>query len=319
MISNNTGKNIIGILGSGFGLYGYLPAVASNRNISIVLSEKYRHKFDVRPELAGFKENITWADETTMFNQINTLIVCLSPEDQFSSVIRALTYPNIRYLSLEKPLAINPLKSNELLNELIKSGKYYRIGYSFQYTAWGKKLLNIFSDSSPHKIRIDWHFLAHHYAQNLKNWKRYNSTGGGIIRFYGIHLIALLAHTRLCKILSSTVTCYLDDEICKWRAVFEVNSIHTIEIDLDSTVFLKEFVVKAERKAGSNNRKFEINMNDPFDEYMLLSDPQDRRVNAVKPIFDSLMEDDQQYYWNDIYKGVNLLWEQIEAASISLA
>ena len=312
MTLNNSDKNMVGILGSGFGLYGYLPAVAINRNNSIVLINESKHKFDARPELAEFKENVHWLDKDSFYEQIDTLVVCLSPEGQFSSVTCALNYPNIRYLALEKPLAINPAKSHELLGALIKSGKHYRIGYNFQYTNWGKALLDMFNDPNPRKVKIDWYFRAHHYVQNLKNWKRYNSTGGGTIRFYGIHLIALLAHVGSCKILSSSSFSHSDDEIYRWCARFEVNSIHTMEIDIDAKASVNKFVIETEAKSYKDDMKTRVSMNDPFDEYVSSSGVQDRRVGVVKPVLDSLKEDDQQYYWNNIYYKVNSLWEQIE-------
>jgi len=312
----NSSENNTGILGSGFGLYGYLPAIVLNDDSAAVfLLNKDRYKFEDRSELADFKDNIHWADEDTFYKQINTLVVCLSPEGQFLAVIRALAHANIKNLLLEKPLAVNTSKANELLSSLIKSTKNYRIGYNFQYTTWGKSLLAELNDFTPKVIRIGWNFFANHFAKDLETWKRYNKTGGGVIRFYGIHLIALFAHANSCEILSSVCLCYSDEEIYKWQTTLKVNQIHMVEIDLNSASADNKFTVEILGQSAMSIMNIADNLNDPFDEYLSIPAKQDRRVNVIKPILNSFKEHDQQY-WNNVYKQVNYLWEQVENINI---
>ena len=42
------------IIGSGFGLYGYLPAIIKLHKKGVVLPEKYKEKILLRPELKEF-------------------------------------------------------------------------------------------------------------------------------------------------------------------------------------------------------------------------------------------------------------------------
>ena len=292
-ILNNHYKNKTGIIGSGFGLYGYLPAIAGDKNNSIVLLEKYRQKFNSRKELTEFNEVISWAgDEASLYESVDNLVVCVSPEGQFEVVKQVIGYPNIAHLALEKPLAVDPEKSGRLLNDLIESGKYYRIGYNFQYTGWGKELLSALSNDVPCHINIDWHFMAHHYAKNLENWKRYSDSGGGVIRFYGIHLIALLGHVKECRIVSSSSTGYSGNDVYEWSAQLQVNSIHTLAVNVNSAAAETKFIVSTGGE-GVNN---EIKLNDPFDEYISAAANQDRRVGVIKPVLNSLMQDEQQKY-----------------------
>ena len=51
------------ILGSGFGLYGYLPALVEGCEQPVVLPERYRARFDERSELARFAINVQWEDD----------------------------------------------------------------------------------------------------------------------------------------------------------------------------------------------------------------------------------------------------------------
>jgi predicted dehydrogenase len=316
MTLNSSGKNTVGILGSGFGLYGYLPAVVFNSNSSVILLEQYKTKYEARPELLEFSKNILWLDKGSLFEQSDTLVVCLSPEGQFSYVKEALAYPNIRWLVMEKPLAVDPKQANELLNLVTASGKHYRIGYNFQYTNWGVNLLKTLNSSIPQHIKITWHFLANHYSKDIHIWKRYSSQGGGIIRFYGIHLIALLALMESNKVLSSVTSSYSSDEMYKWKAQFEINSIHTIDIELNSFASDNKFTVSTEDNEHKISTEILANLNDPFDEYALNRNNQDRRVDVIRRILNSLYIDNQQLYWNKLYEKVNHLWETVENINI---
>ena len=48
------------ILGSGFGLYGYLPAVLSKKNNTVYLEKKYKKIINSRKELTIYKNKIVW-------------------------------------------------------------------------------------------------------------------------------------------------------------------------------------------------------------------------------------------------------------------
>ncbi len=306
---NRVEKNIVGILGSGFGLYGYLPAVALEAN-TIALLRKDQPKFQLRSELAEFEQDIVWLDEDQFYQQINTLIICLSPEGQFLVVNKALNYPNIKKILLEKPLAVNPQKAAALTDVLIKSGITYRIGYNFQYTNWGRELLAAFKSNEPQTITIKWHFFAHHFAKDLNNWKRYHSQGGGVIRFYAIHLVALLARTGSYKLLSSKLSNYSDDEPYRWTGKFTINGVHYIDIDVNTAAKPNEFVVNMN---SNQNTALKIELTDPFDEFIATAGNQDRRVNVIKPVLSSL-DDDEQNYWNSVYTKANNLWAEIETS-----
>jgi len=313
---------MVGILGSGFGLYGYLPAVADglkSSSAAIVLPERYRAKFEKRPELSDFASLIDWVpDEAALYKKIDTLIVCLSPARQVEAIKQALSFPNIKYLLLEKPLAVNPTESKELLDLLIASKVSYRIGYNFRTTQWGVSLLNAFKDERAKKVTIQWDFKAHHYIKNLENWKRYNSQGGGVIRFYGIHLIALAAQSGECKITSSVCHGYSEDEMYKWNISFEINSKHHLEIEIDSNSNKTNFLVNCELADGAGNSGLvSYILKDPFELNEYNSDAnQDRRVGYLKHIISELYSNSPQSHWNDLYLTINSLWTEIERKNI---
>ena len=175
------------IFGSGFGLYGYLPAIYHISKI-IFLNEKYKKVFLKRKELCKFKNKIVWYSKLFKIqNSINYVVIAKRPEDQ-TKILKKILHikKNIKHIFLEKPLNINPKKSLYTLRLLIKNKINYSIGFLFVYLNWFKILKNKYHKEK--RIDIIW------YIKKIKknnNWKYNNKVGGGIIRYYGIHLANL--------------------------------------------------------------------------------------------------------------------------------
>lgn len=224
-----------------------------------------------------------------------------------------LKYKNIKRLILEKPLGLDPPTSKMLLSTLINSNKEFRIGYSFKYTNWGISLLKCLSDTIPNNVKIEWNFLAHHYLNNINNWKRNNNEGGGVIRFYGIHIIALLGQFEYCKVIWSKCLGYSKDDIYEWHALFEIDFIHKIEIKINSYSLNNSFIVNAE--TFNNEMKIAVELNEPFQKFNSVNNDQDNRVENLKRVLDSL-DDGAQNTWNIIYKGINDIWSDVESANV---
>ena len=101
--------SVAAILGSGFGLYGYLPAIIEAGSDRIVLPKRYRAKFSTRPELSRFADAIEWVlDENAALERADWVIAALSPELQMRWLSHCRQLPNVERLVLEKPLAPTP-------------------------------------------------------------------------------------------------------------------------------------------------------------------------------------------------------------------
>ena len=89
----------IGILGSGFGVYGYLPAVCKNLWTPIIL-EKNRSKIEARPELFQYKDRITYVSaEKTLIENSHSLIIATTPTYQ-TKFLQSNDLKNINHLYL---------------------------------------------------------------------------------------------------------------------------------------------------------------------------------------------------------------------------
>jgi hypothetical protein len=256
------------ILGSGFGLYGYMPAIIDGLSERVVLPERYRPRFSSRPELAKFGGEIAWVpSEADALKLASGVVLALRPVDQMHWIPKCLAEPGIEHLLLEKPLATSPLLANQICERLIESGKNFRIGYLFRYTGWGRKLASALSAGErTGQVRILWRFMAHHNRLNLATWKRVPDEGGGVIRFYGIHLIALLAELGYREVKMSQAFGNEANEPEKWVSVFSGAFLPDLNIEIDTNSSAELFQLDVEKATGvAANKCNTYSLSSPFE------------------------------------------------------
>jgi predicted dehydrogenase len=305
---------VIAILGSGFGLYGYLPALVGGCGQRIVLSERYRARFCERPELARFAGDVQWErDEATALDCADGVVLALRPSDQSAWIPRCLARANIERLLLEKPLASSPEVAAALFGELTRSRKVIRMGYTFRYTAWGKRILDALGRTRESRtLSIQWNFLSHHFRDDLHNWKRFHVSGGGAIRFYGIQLIALLAEIGYRDVIVSRSFGKSVDEIEKWTASFAGPGLPECDIVVDTRAAVGTFRVELLSNSSTALGAVVANLSDPFDSTgeACQSGGLDRRVSILSRLCRSLWEQSiNEYVW---YQSTIELWRCIE-------
>ena len=282
---------MITICGSGFGLYGYLPAVISH---GVVLPFRYKKKIAQMPQARVLSDRVHWiADDKTALEQADSIIIAIPPEHQPTVAQAALGMLNINRLVLEKPLAPTPTTALELLDRLEDSGKEFRINYAFRFTDWGEQLLrNKYKD----KLTIEWRFMAHHFKHQLHNWRRDAATGGGALRFYGIHLVALLAEMGY----STVITSETDAESARWEATLAGSHLPNCHLLIDTMATQDKFTVTAGGTTLANQASV-----------FSITDPNfDMRVPALVKLYASFST--QQPDW---YRATILLWKNLESTS----
>ncbi len=309
---------MVGILGSGFGLYGYLPAILSNSTQKVLLPARYADKFHSRKELALYEQNIIWKDtETDILANSEIVVLALNPEKQIFWVNECLKYNNIQYLILEKPLANTPEIAQSILYQLNQSKKKYRIAYTLCHTTWAKHLKKYLLEiKTPYQLEIEWHFKAHHYKNNIDNWKRQHSLGGGAIRFYGIHLIAFLVSINFTKNINSITNYFSKDDFYKWEAFFEnqttkenqPENIAKISLNTCSEEEYFKILIKKE-----NTNEILFSLKEPFEMDKFVNETnQDQRLNIIADFYNSLFDENTEKKAYQFYEVVNNLWFEIE-------
>lgn len=310
MLLNDEKPHVWGIVGGGFGLYGYMPAIASFKNTKILILEKNISFIKSRPEL---KKYLPLIEAVSTLNEIliksHSLILAVPPfvqEDIFSKISTELHYKN---LILEKPLSVTPQLSHNLLLKAIKLASSVRIGYTFLNTNWGDYLRKSNAFLKNDSYEISWQFLAYHFQNKTSSWKAHHSLGGGVLRFYGIHLIAYIASIDEATVLSSKLLSDSDRSAYRWQAQFEFKGGASVEIDLNCKSGQHLFCIK--------NSSEEVNLieSSPF----LSGDEEldDSRIPVLKKIINSLELNNEKFY--DFYFRVNGLWAEVETLTEGLS
>ena len=277
------------IIGSGFGIYGYLPAVYKFSK-QIYLSSKYKAKFYSRVELLKYEKKIFWYDQiNSIIKNIDYAILAKRPNDQLSLVKHLYNKKKFKHIFLEKPLDVNPMRSSKILLFLKKKKIKYSIGFIFKYLKW-YNLIKKNKDTA--NFNIIWNI-----KKNLKSnlWKYDIKKGGGLLRFYGIHFIYLFNDLKYIHIVH-----------CKSKYnTFEISLINkkkkSINVKLNFSKF-SSFIIK------KNNKLF-LKSQNPF-----LKKITENKVDPRIKILRKYVIENINYYKNSIKNDINLnkLWSRIE-------
>lgn len=229
---------MLGILGSGFGLYGYLPAAVHAGYRRILLPIQYQDKVNSRGDLKGYGSFIDWVEsDLQVICRAETIIVARRPSDQ-SALIPCLTsQENIKTIILEKPLSPTPACTFDLLNMIESSQKKYTAAFVFRYLPWAQKLkakLAETGNASRQTWHLNWAFLAHDQSTKNHTWKSDHKQGGGVVRFFGIHIIALFSELGFKQVTFSNIdNTDRQHKNTLWRAGFKGAGLPEFIVEID--------------------------------------------------------------------------------------
>lgn len=293
------------IIGKGFGLYGYLPAIIMNGS-DLILSDEYKSNIQKRGDINKFINSIQWTKSIKEAIYLSDdIILAIPPKEQFKFLLENEKLISDKTIFLEKPIACSPKQSSILLKFLEEKKIKFNVNYSFIYLDWFKKLYNkINSLSSNFNIKINWEFKAHFIKTNVTNWKSDSQSGGGIIRFYGIHLIAILTaleyeNYKIIKLKNNTKT-----------IIFKIINVNKPEIEIliniDSNI--DKFAIDIYEDSPKNKRTF-VDIKDPFEKQNKKLIKLDRRVQNIR---DYLIEKNNSIQNLNFNKKVVKFWCEIE-------
>ena len=300
-----------GILGGGFGIYGWLSALKDNDEIKIHTLTKYKENIFSRDEFYNIRNKIIWDDlEDNILKNSDILIIARRPIDQLNLLRKIVINSYKCSLILEKPIAPSPDESEIILKEIKNNKNNIIINFTLNQTNWANKIIDAIKSKSKKKIFVKWDLMAYHYKHHKKNsmlsWKAYKDAGGGALRFYCIHLVHLFSlesewnHVELInKDLSN------EDIFCNIRMN---NDYLDVNIICDTKNHNHEFKVLI-------NDEIIINSIDPFieDDIKYDNTELDRRVNYLKKVVNQSL-DNQWFSDNDIARHIKL-WKKIESNS----
>jgi predicted dehydrogenase len=298
------------IVGSGFGLYGYLPALVEKFGGPVILPNAYREKLEARPELRPYGDAVRWvANREVALASASAAVVATPPLEQVAVVRRCLGLPELGTLVLEKPVAANPDEASRLLDEIKRAGKRYRIGYSFFHAAWSDRLQLPLVERGG-EVAIAWSFTAHHFARGLENWKRDDARGGGVLRFFGMHLVAWLARQGYADVAQSRLEGERAGQSERWSALLRGAGRLDCRVAVDSRAAASRFSIEWRR---GGEKQALLDLAEPFELEAAGTPYVDRRVAVLARLLDTLGDDDAPY--RELYDAVNRLWRRVEAVA----
>ena len=296
---------MIGIIGKGFGVYGYLPALIELNKKVLVLNE-CENLLLKRKELRKYLRVINFCEnEEELFERSNNVVLATTPLKQELYVNKIINnYRHISTLYLEKPLCSNPKKSTNLLLYIRENGVKVCVDYNFLLAPWFYKIKELIENKSK-SFEIEWGFTANYLKENSKSWKSKDSEGGGIINFYGIHLIAVAAALKL-NLIRSKLSLNLG-KLSIWEAEFENQGVSLkVKISIESSD--NYFIVK-ETESSVNI----VMLNNPFSEKSIDPKKLDPRISILKTLISS---NENSFFRNfDSLIEVNTIWETVIANS----
>ena len=296
------------IFGGGFGLYGYISALKATGFTSFIVSVRHKDLMQHRENLVGHMKDCYFAKDIDMPSLPSDLVVfAVNPKKQEDLINNFILQTPEKTLLLEKPLGVDPNVASHLAFKLKSKNIKYNCNYTFFYTSWFQNLLT--RNTEFENIQISWSFKAHHFIDNLETWKRVPSEGGGIIRFYGTHLIYIASVLGFLNVIESEVKVNTSGDEIYWSCVLKDKNQRKLLINLNTFSQINMFQIQCDKD-------FALELEDPFDMDAPEDTVLDRRHELIKRHILFSLGSNSGEHDADEYKVISL-WRDIEIASTS--
>jgi predicted dehydrogenase len=181
---------VTSVLGSGFGLYGHLPALAE-LGVEVRIPARYRSVFQRRPELAAYRNAVRFEEEdASWLTQSEGVVLARRPEDNALLAREMIRRGSPSYVVIEKPLAPTQQDAVVLDRDLRAAGVSYFVPYLFGYCDWCGHCRQRLQAETISSLEIDWRYP---FRMPAGSWKADHESGGGVLNYYFIHIVALLS------------------------------------------------------------------------------------------------------------------------------
>lgn len=186
----------VAVIGSGFGLYGLLPAFKSIENCKVVAVCA-----DNRDKILKCCQDIPldniYSDWKKMLDgeKIDAVAIAVIPSLQYEIAIYAIKKGI--HVFAEKPLTANYAKAKHLLSLAQKKNIIHSVDFIFPEISLFRKVKDLIDKKKYGKlehIRICWDFESYNIKNNIYSWKTDVDQGGGALSFYFSHTLYYLEY-----------------------------------------------------------------------------------------------------------------------------
>lgn len=186
----------VGIIGSGFGLYGLLPAFNSLKNCQVVsICGKRSPRLVNYCQKIGLKKIYTDWKLMLKNEQLNVLALAVTPNAQYE-IAKFAIKKDINIFA-EKPLAANLQQANELLTLAQKKKIKHTIDFLYPEIEQWKKVKQLINKKVLGKLKqlyVNWDFPVPGIKNNRPSWKSDVKMGGGALSYYFSHSLYYLEY-----------------------------------------------------------------------------------------------------------------------------
>ena len=185
----------VAIVGSGFGMYGLLPAFSRIKGCKVVsICGKNSERMLNYCKKLGLNRYTDWR-EMLQKEKPDAVTIAVIPSHQYE--IAKFALENGIAVFAEKPLTTSFATSLEI-NKLAKEKELPNMmDFIFpEIPEWQatKKVIQSGLVGKIHKINVDWEFLSYDLRNRIKSWKTDVQQGGGALSFYFSHTFYYLEY-----------------------------------------------------------------------------------------------------------------------------
>lgn len=184
----------VGIIGSGFGLYGLLPAFNSTDGCKVIaICGKHSPRLVNYCQSIGLTKTYTDWQEMLGKENLDAIVIAVTPRAQYKIAKAAITKG--LHVFAEKPLAVNYTQAKELVNLAKKKKIINAVDFMFpDIAAWQevKKIIDKKILGKLEQIDLKWDFLSYDIKNKITSWKTDIAEGGGALSFYFSHSLYYL-------------------------------------------------------------------------------------------------------------------------------
>ena len=186
----------VGIIGSGFGLYGLLPAFNAVPDVKVtaICGKKSERLLSYCESIGLTKIYSDW-EEMLEKEQLDAIAIAVIPSAQYA-IVKVAIKKGI-HIFAEKPLTAKYEEAKELLTLATKKRITTMVDFIFpEIEEWerAKELLDTKVYGELKHISVHWDFLSYDIKNKIASWKTDAKEGGGALSFYGSHTLHYLEY-----------------------------------------------------------------------------------------------------------------------------
>lgn len=186
----------VAIVGSGFGLYGLLPAFNSIKECRVVaICGKKTKRLRNYCSSINLKNIYSYWEAMLDSEKIDILAIAVPPIMQYE-IAKVAIKKHINIFA-EKPLAANYNQALELFKLAKKCKIKHAVDFIFPEIEEWKKVKQFIDNKKFGKLKqfsVDWDFLSYDIKNRKSSWKTDVALGGGALSFYFSHTLYYLEY-----------------------------------------------------------------------------------------------------------------------------